>query len=200
MAKIKLSKNELKREKDSLKRYLRYLPTLILNKQQLQAEIRRIETKLEETRAESVAGKQALELWIGVFGTAVEIGSYVRVAEVVSGTSNIAGIDIPVFERVHFQDLSWDLYLAPLWVDRAVEVLQRLVTLEMEMRVLQQQRDIIAAELRVTSQRINLFEKVKIPEARENIRRIRIFMGDQEVAAVVRGKISKNKIVKGGAA
>ncbi|RPJ07060.1 MAG: V-type ATP synthase subunit D [Spirochaetaceae bacterium] len=200
MAKIKLSKNELKREKDSLKRYLRYLPTLILKKQQLQAEIRRIETKLEETRAESVSGKQALELWIGLFGTSVDIGSYVQVAEVVSGTSNIAGIDIPVFERVRFQDLPWDLFLTPLWVDRAVEVLQRLVALEMEMRVLQEQCDIIAAELRVTSQRINLFEKVKIPEARENIRRIRIFMGDQEVAAVVRGKISKNKIVKGGVA
>jgi V/A-type H+-transporting ATPase subunit D len=41
---------------------------------------------------------------------------------------------------------------------------------------------------------VNLFEKVKIPEAKENIRVIKIYLGDQQIAAVVRGKIAKNKI------
>ena len=48
MAKIKFTKNELKKQKDALKRFLRYLPTLMLKKQQLQMEIRKIEAQLAE--------------------------------------------------------------------------------------------------------------------------------------------------------
>ena len=52
MAKIKLTKNELKVQKDALKMYRRYLPTLTLKKQQLQAEIRTIEEKAIAVREE----------------------------------------------------------------------------------------------------------------------------------------------------
>lgn len=41
---------------------------------------------------------------------------------------------------------------------------------------------------------MNLFEKVKIPETQENIRRISIYLADQQVNAVVRSKIAKRKI------
>ena len=41
---------------------------------------------------------------------------------------------------------------------------------------------------------VNLFEKVKIPETQENIRRISIYLADQQVNAVVRSKIAKRKI------
>ena len=53
--------------------------------------------------------------------------------------------------------------------------------------------DLIEAELRVTTQRVNLFEKVKIPECQENIRKIRIMLGDLETSAVARSKIAKRK-------
>ncbi len=49
-------------------------------------------------------------------------------------------------------------------------------------------------ELRITTQRVNLFEKVKIPQAEEAIRRIKIFIGDQMTNAVGRSKIAKKKI------
>ena len=39
MAKIKLTKNELKTQRDALARFNRYLPTLQLKKQQLQMKI-----------------------------------------------------------------------------------------------------------------------------------------------------------------
>jgi V/A-type H+-transporting ATPase subunit D len=49
-------------------------------------------------------------------------------------------------------------------------------------------------ELRITTQRVNLFEKVKIPEAEEAIRLIKIYIGDQMSNAVGRSKIAKRKI------
>jgi V/A-type H+-transporting ATPase subunit D len=84
----------------------------------------------------------------------------------------------------------------PLWVDRAVEELKQIFRIITELQILEKQMDLLKEELRITSQRVNLFEKVKIPEARHNIRVIQIYMGDQQTAAVVRGKIAKNKIVQ----
>lgn len=51
-------------------------------------------------------------------------------------------------------------------------------------------------EFRVTSQRVNLFEKVMIPTAKANIKKINIYLGDQQTAAVVRGKIAKSNLIK----
>ncbi len=60
--------------------------------------------------------------------------------------------------------------------------------------MLDEQVRLLDAELLATSQRVNLFEKVKIPETEENIKKISIYMADQQVSAVVRSKISKRKI------
>ena len=54
MAKVKLTKNELKAQRDALKRYERYLPTLQLKKQQLQAEVRAVEHKLDEVTQKEI--------------------------------------------------------------------------------------------------------------------------------------------------
>jgi V/A-type H+-transporting ATPase subunit D len=196
VAKIKLSKNELKRQKDSLRLFMRYLPTLLLKKQQLQFERRRIESILEEKEKLWEDKSEKLKTWVGVFGDAVDLRALLAVRTVHYGSANIAGIDIPVFEGVEFDEADYDLFTLPLWVDKGIETIKLLVSLRAEIEVLRKQRDVITTELVVTSQRINLFEKVKIPETRENIRKIRIHLGDQQVAAVVRGKISKGKLAE----
>jgi V/A-type H+-transporting ATPase subunit D len=66
MAKIKLTKNELKKQKDSLKMYRRYLPTLMLKKQQLQGEIRFTELRIKELHAEKEVLDESFKTWIGV--------------------------------------------------------------------------------------------------------------------------------------
>ena len=53
---------------------------------------------------------------------------------------------------------------------------------------------ILAKELRITTQRVNLFEKVKIPECKNNIRIIRIYLGDQQANAVGVSKVAKHKV------
>jgi V/A-type H+-transporting ATPase subunit D len=196
VGKIKLTKNELKRQKDALKRFLRYLPTLMLKKQQLQMEIRKVEVRQQETRGKREASFQDLEAWIAVFGEDVGLENLVSVASLKSQTGNIAGVDIPIFEAVEFEEQAYDLFRTPLWVDAAVEKVKELSALDGQLRVLERQAALLGEELRVTSQRVNLFEKVKIPETREHIRRIQIYLGDEQTAAVVRGKISKAKLVR----
>jgi len=195
MAKIKFTKNELKRQKDSLKMYKRYLPTLILKKQQLQMEIRLVEQrKLELDRKKSELDRQ-FAAWIGVFGEDVGLDSgLISLKRVNTSTGNIAGVEIPIFTGAEFNPVTYDLFDMPLWVDKAAEHLKVFMLLDLEIQVLDEQIRLLEHELRITTQRVNLFEKVKIPETRANIKQIRVYLGDQQTAAVVRGKISKSNL------
>jgi len=204
MAKVKLTKNELKKQKDSLKMYKRYLPTLILKKQQLQAEIRTTEIRLEELMDEKKRIDESFKSWIGVFGEkGVFTPDILKITEVKTGHGNIAGVSIPVFQGAEFALASYDLLTKPLWLDLAAEKLKAVFLLDLEAQVVEEQRRRLAHELRVTTQRVNLFEKIKIPETKGNIKNIQVYLGDQQTAAVVRGKIAKRGLAraaqKGGA-
>ena len=196
MAKIKLTKNELKKQKDALKRYTRYLPTLELKKQQLLSEIRRVHDEIRVSQGKLDALRKQLSVWVAVFAEDVDVASLLELKEVVTDTGNIAGINIPLFKKLEFEEKSYDLMKYPLWVDSGVEVAKDTIAFEKELDILREQKALIQEELRTTVQRINLFDKVMIPRSKESIRKIRIFMGDQDTAAVVRGKISKSKIEK----
>ena len=195
MAKIKLTKNELKVQKDTLKMYRRYLPTLILKKQQLQTEIRTIEAKAKAVRKEKLELEKGFGDWIAVFSeeSAFPKG-IITVSNIRKGKGNIAGVDIPTYEGADFGRGDYDFYSTPLWVDIAANHIERAISLDLEAEVLDEQVRLLEAELLVTSQRVNLFEKVKIPETEKNIKKISIYLADQQVSAVVRSKISKRKI------
>jgi len=196
MAKIKYTKNELKKQKDQLKRFKRYLPTLVLKKQLLQMEIRQVELLINEKSQERESINAELMSWVHVFGENLNIAELVKVKETDLETANIAGVDIPVFNGIIFENIPYDLMFYPLWVDAGIIKLKELFSADMELGILKQQAELLGEELRITTQRVNLFEKVKIPDTKENIRRINIFLGDQQTAAVVRGKLSKNKLVR----
>ncbi|MBR6296072.1 MAG: V-type ATP synthase subunit D [Treponema sp.] len=195
MAKIKLTKNEQKAQKDALKMYQRYLPTLTLKKQQLQSEIRTIDEKCKAVREEKKALEEDFQKWISVFGEKDAFKpDMVTVRNIKKGWSNIAGVKIPIYEGADFGRGDYDLYSTPLWIDMAADRMERELELDLEAEVLEEQVRLLTQELRTTSQRVNLFEKVKIPETKANIKKIGIFLGDEQVAAVVRSKISKRKL------
>ena len=200
MAKVKLTKNALKAERDSLKRFQRYLPTLQLKKQQLQMEIRGLQSRVESKRREEAALLADMSSWIKLFSDSIEWGKYLKVDKILLGEGNIAGVTIPVFDSVVFERNIPDLFDTPVWIDDGIRALEHLVSLRLERRVIEDQFRLLTEELRTTNQRVNLFEKVKIPEAKENIRVVRIFLGDQQTAGVARSKIAKNKSVAKNAA
>src|SRR5574344_906627 len=195
MAKIKLTKNELKSQKDALKMYERYLPTLTLKKQQLKSEIHTIDEQARAVRAERKALEEAFQKWIAVFGEkeAFKPGM-VTVKNIKKGVGNIAGVAIPVYEGADFSRGDYDLYATPVCIDMAADRMEKALSLDLEADVLEEQVRLLSRELRVTTQRVNLFEKVKIPETKANIKKISVYLGDEQVAAVVRSKISKKKL------
>ena len=199
---IKLTKNELKKQKDNLKQFQRYLPTLQLKKQQLQSVIMGIRQELERKEAERIQMIGDLDEWVAVFAENEifdedkRLDHLVQPDKVIVKEENIAGVKIPAFEELTFKDINYDVDDYPLWVDTAVFKLREIARLDALVSTLKKQTELLEAELRTTSQRVNQFEKVKIPEAKENIRVIQVYLGDQQTAAVVRGKISKKKLVE----
>jgi len=196
MARVKLTKNELKEQKDALKRFLRYLPTLQLKKQQLQMVIRQVEIQMRAKDEQRLSLEREIMSWVEVFGENIDISEFLSIRSLKTDTGNIAGIDIPVFEGIEFDEPAYDLFVLAPWVDRGINAVKRLLALDAEVRILKEQLELLSVELRITTQRVNLFEKVKIPGTRESIRMIRIYLGDQQTAAVVRGKIAKSAIAE----
>lgn len=199
---IKFTKNEQKVQKDRLKQYQRYLPTLQLKKQQLQSVIMKTKQELEQKEVERTQMIGDLDDWVAVFteNTIFEedkkLDHLVQPDKVICTTENIAGVNIPTFKELTFKDIEINVDDYPLWVDTAIIKLREIARLDALVSTLRKQEQLLEKELRSTSQRVNLFEKVKIPEAKENIRVIGVFLGDQQTAAVVRGKISKKKLLE----
>ena len=183
---VKLTKNELKVQKDRLKQFQRYLPTLQLKKQQLQAVVMQVTAQLEQVARQRQAAVAGLDDWVAVFAENDSFPAEKRLDALIRP------------RHVVCEDIRYDVADYPLWVDTAAVRLREIARLDALEKTLRRQVELLERELRATAQRVNLFEKVKIPEAKENIRVIGIYLGDQQTSAVVRGKIAKKKLQEVG--
>ena len=164
MANIKLTKTELKKQQDALKQYKRFLPTLQLKKQQLQMEIRNSVDLLEANLAEQEKFSASLKSFIALFGAEsffVPLQGKVRVKSIRKGSANIAGVNVPTFEEALFEEVEYDPFRMPWSFRDAIKSLQDFVSLKEAYVVLEEQHRLLSDELRTTTQRVNLFEKVK---------------------------------------
>ena len=196
MAVIKLNKTELKTQKNLLAQLSKYLPTLQLKKQQLQAEVENSRNMAAAVEAEIARRKEAAAKWAALLSRKLTLNIYqlVAVEEVLTEAENIAGVDVRVFKDIRFKPFEYSFFSTPIWLDRAFEELRALVAEREKLKIVHERFDILSEELRQTSIKVNLFEKRKIPECKENIKKISIFLGDQEIAAICNAKIAKDKL------
>lgn len=196
MAVIKLNKTELKTQKNLLAQLSKYLPTLQLKKQQLQAEVENSRNMATAVEAEIARRKEAAAKWAALLSRKLTLNIYqlVAVEEVLTEAENIAGVDVRVFKDIRFKPFEYSFFSTPIWLDRAFEELRALVAEREKLKIVHERFDILSEELRQTSIKVNLFEKRKIPECKENIKKISIFLGDQEIAAICNAKIAKDKL------
>lgn len=197
MAKIKFTKGELKKQRDSLAQFRHYLPTLQLKKQQLQMKI--LEARKILTGKESALKDKESDIkkWVGLLADpqqTVDLKQWVDPEEVVMETVNIAGVNVPFLKEIRFTAPDYDFYTTPFWTDRGILEMRGLISLLVEVAITKKRIARLEHELRVTTQRVNLFEKIKIPECLDNIRRIRIYLGDQQANAVGISKAAKKKL------
>lgn len=194
--KPKFNKTALKGQRDALTKYQKFLPILLLKKMQLQMVIRQMEPVLEGKRLELDQTMSGIQPWGGLLSEpAVEIEDYLQIEAIRTRKDNIAGVEVPEFVGVVYKEVPYSLFATPVWLDKALKDLKQLVTIREDLRTLLEKESLLRQELRTTTQRVNLFEKKLIPELKENIRKIKIFLGDEETAAVGRAKQAKAKLV-----
>lgn len=200
--KIKLTRPELHRYRNALQRYQHYLPMLKLKQQQLQLTLRDVDRERREADEMVRDLADAFGRYDAVLAdvAGLNVTQLAKPDDVKTSLTNIAGISVPVFDEALFPTASYSLFGTPVWVDRALADLRELRLQEARLAVLKQQYALLHRELTRIIQRVNLFEKIKIPEAQEAVRVIRIRLGDEMTAAVGRAKITKSKLEENASA
>ncbi|MBN4066892.1 V-type ATP synthase subunit D [Simkania negevensis] len=198
MAEVKLTKNELRAQQVKLAQLERYLPTLQLKKAMLQTEVNYVRHEIKALAQEFTREKGVVEGYSAlVYEMSTPTAEQVTAVEKVAKRyENIAGVDIPFFEGIAFEEVSYSLFDTPPWLDGVIDGLRKVVTAHAKVDVAEEKKAALEKELREVSIRVNLFEKIMIPRSRQNIRKIKVFLGDQELAAVSQAKVAKNKIGK----
>jgi len=198
--KVKLTRPELKKNRDALQRFERYLPMLKLKQQQLQVTVRDVNKQRREARDAVRTAREQFEAYGQILAdtAGADLETLATPLEVETTWSNVAGVRIPVFAGAEFPKPSYSLFATPAWVDRTLADLQEVNRRQAEADVYDRQYQILQKELTKIVQRVNLFDKVMIPNAREAIRIIRIALGDEMTAAVGRAKIAKGKLSEEG--
>ncbi|MDZ7759428.1 MAG: V-type ATP synthase subunit D [Desulfovermiculus sp.] len=193
MSKIKLTKAELKAQREALHRYQRFLPTLQLKKEQLQGEVRRVQAELNRVNRDQSELWSEISAWVALFSEHAGLEDLIQIQAIRTRQTSVAGATVRKLDSLEFASIVPDFSATPPWLDAGLERSKRLIHLRVRQKLLQEELDILTRELRTATQRVNLFEKIKIPGCRENIRIIRIALGEEQTAAIARAKMAKSK-------
>ena len=196
MATVRLTKNELRAQQTRLKQLIKYLPTLQLKKAMLQLEVNEARQEIAQAEKFYNGVHEEVSSYSGLLvdRASLDPALAAKIKEVKKRYENIAGIDVPYFDGITFEPYEYDLFDTPPWVDGVIVGLRKLTEASIRIKVAQEKKEALERELREVSIRVNLFEKILIPRARENIKKIKVFLGDQELASVSRAKVAKGKI------
>jgi V/A-type H+-transporting ATPase subunit D len=197
MAQVKLTKTELRLQQVKLAQLQKYLPTLQLKKAMLQSEVNFTQLEIEQLDADFSRQETTISRFSSLFSdrSTHDFFSALNISEVSKRYENIAGVDIPIFEKVIFSPGSYSLYDTPIWYEAAIDAVKKMLIIREKTKVAQEKKRALEKELREVSIRVNLFEKIMIPRALANIKKIKIFLGDMQLTAVSQAKVSKNKIM-----
>ena len=194
MARLAYSKASLSKESAKLKRYKQFLPSLDLKRQQLAAERKKAQLTLAQTQSEiEQCYQKTAEMLPMLADKSIHVQNLVNVTQVNITEENVVGVHLPVLKELTIEVQEYSLFTEPHWVDQLVVQLKMMMQFKIQHQIEQQRVDILGDALKKVTQRVNLFDKVLIPKAQQDIRKIRIYLSDLERAGVVRAKSTKQK-------
>lgn len=196
MGKIKYTKNALRGEQNKLKQLQIYLPTLKLKKKLLQFEVLNSSNKINVLEKELFQKKEKAYEFCSLLNEKDEILSLLEILHVDKSYENIAGIELPIFKEVKFKQMEYSLFDTPIWFDRVLLKLKEMISIFQNILSEKEKKEALKKELRDVTIRVNLFEKILIPRTLKNIKKIKIFLSDQELSLISQAKVAKNKILK----
>ncbi len=201
MAKLVLSKSGLQKQREDLKLYQRVLPSLDLKRMQLMGALKRAQEQLSEAEAEVERLNQRVAEQLPMLADRdIDVSGLVQVDAIRIVEENLVGVKLPALEEVMCKVSDYSMLAKPHWVDTLVDQLKQMVEQKTRVRVAAERVRLLEQAVRKITQRVNLFEKILIPTAKKNIKKIQIYLADAERSAVVRSKITKTMRLKQAAA
>lgn len=195
---IKLNKISLREQKQKMTLYSRFLPALEARKQQFLIQLAFVRKDIAVEEEALSALKEDIAAWSALISDMeASLLPVVAVRQVRVSIRNVAGLKIPLFEEVIFENPSYSLFATPYSFEMVLARLRDAVRLREKMKVLRRQELILSEGLHKTSQRINLYEQRLIPDCREAIRKIVVYLQDQQAAAVGVAKVAKRLLEAG---
>ena len=108
-------------------------------------------------------------------------------------TRIIAGVKIPVLDSLTFKQQEFSLYQKPNWFPDGVQILKELTEFSIKRDVNWKSMEILEQARKRTTQKVNLYEKVQIPEYHQAIIKIKRFLEDEENLSKSAQKILKRR-------
>lgn len=192
--KFQYNKTSLQQLNKELKVRVNALPTLQAKEAALRIEVKKARAEVDEVRKKLDRKKKDLSstyrLWVEF------PQGLIRVKEVDLSIRKIAGVKTPVYESVEYDIQPFSMFNLPSWIPQGIELLKQNAALEVQKEVAQKKVEILEYARKKTTQKVNLYEKVQIPEYHEAILRIKRFMEDEENLAKASQKILKERMAR----
>jgi len=197
MARLAYSKASLSKETAQLKRYKQYLPSLDLKRQQLAAERKKAQKALQQTGYDIEQCTQQTAAMLPMLADkSIDVQNMVKIKHLEIAEENVVGVHLPTLQNLELEVQAYSFFMKPHWVDELVVQLRKMISLKIQHHIDEQRIEALNTAVKKVTQRVNLFDKVLIPKAQQDIRKIRIYLSDMETAGVVRAKSTKQKRLK----
>ncbi len=174
------------------------LPTLIAKESALRLEVKRARDEYVELQRQIEARQANLALMHRLWSEFP--AGLVKISKVKVATRKVAGIKTPILDSVDFSLGEYSRFASPAWLPSGIEILKELGAFEIKKRLAEQKTAILEYARKKTTQKVNLYEKVQIPEFRESILKIKRFLEDEDNLAKSSQKILKARMAQAEAA
>jgi V/A-type H+-transporting ATPase subunit D len=190
--KFQYNKTALQDINKQLRVRLRALPTLKNKESALRMEVKRARDAAVELehkiQTKTLELDKFMRMWQEFDASLLTINS----VDIV--TKKIAGVKIPVLEKVHYQIKPFFMFHSPSWYLDGIDILKSVSELQIERQFFIRKMKILDTIRKKTTQKVNLYEKVQIPSFEDAIRKIKRFLEDEENLSKSGQKILKNRM------
>jgi V/A-type H+-transporting ATPase subunit D len=184
----KVSMQALQKE---LKIRIAALPTLKAKEAALRLTIKKEKQRLEDLRSAFAEKRDRLGESQRLFGEFPP--ESLSVDSVEYGADNVAGISIPVLGEIRFVESTDSALLDPAWLPWGWQTARELLRSRVDIDVAERRVELLEHARKKTTQKVNLYEKVQIPEFSEAVLKIKRYLEDVENLEKAAQKITKAK-------
>ena len=188
------NKTSLQLLEKQLKVRVRALPTIKSKESALRMEVKRTKDnfyELEKELNQQIKKYEHLSSLWNEFNPAL-----IAVKDVSIDTKKIAGVVLPIFGSITFEEQPYSRFNSPIWFADGISLLKGLAESGIKAEMEQMKLERLEYARKKTTQKVNLFEKVQIPGYSTSIRKIKRYLEDEESLSKSSQKIMRANLEK----